>query len=271
MTIRIFGFGNLNMTQMCGEGSRESFFFSQAALDGENSNYSEQLKHIPGIEAEQCRAANQQLADAITANPTRFTGFAALPVSDPIACAKELSYCIKDLGFVGALIDKHNQGKHYEGSDWSTDSLKSVLYSGEISAAASTSLASSGFGWHSDVAMHVLKLFAAGVFNRFPRLKIIVRHIGEIWGKRDCVFGEVYDKNIWITTSGVWSVDPMACILWNTRIDYILYSVDYPFATNENGLKFVEDLATSGLVTEKELEMIAYKNAEVILRLQMCT
>jgi predicted TIM-barrel fold metal-dependent hydrolase len=60
----------------------------------------------------------------------------------------------------------------------------------------------------------------------------------------------------------------MACILRNTKIDHILYSVDYPFAKNEDGLKFMEDLENSGLVTKEQFEMIGYKNAEALLRIK---
>jgi predicted TIM-barrel fold metal-dependent hydrolase len=134
-------------------------------------------------------------------------------------------------------------------------------------------------GWHSDVGLHILKLFASGLFDEYPRLKIIAGHFGEMlpfmlerimvlskrWGERKRLFKEVYDENIWITTSGVWSVSPMACILRNTKIDHILYSVDYPFAKNEDGVVFMNELKESGLVTDEQFEMIGYRNAETLL------
>ena len=89
------------------------------------------------------------------------------------------------------------------------------------------------------------------------------------WGKMERSFKEVYDSNIWITTSGVWSIDPMATILRNTQIDKILFSVDYPFAKNEDGLRFMKDLEESGMVTKEQLEAIAYKNAEKLLKLKI--
>jgi len=89
------------------------------------------------------------------------------------------------------------------------------------------------------------------------------------WGPLKRSWKEVYDENIWITTSGVWSVNPMATILRNTRIDRILYSVDYPFSKNEDGLRFMEELEKSGLVTKEEFEMIGYKNAEALLKVKV--
>jgi predicted TIM-barrel fold metal-dependent hydrolase len=90
-------------------------------------------------------------------------------------------------------------------------------------------------------------------------------YLSKRWGHRDRVFRAVWDENIWITTSGVWALDPMACILRNTKIGHILYSVDYPFAKNEDGLKWVEELEASGLVNDEQLAKIAYKNAESLL------
>jgi predicted TIM-barrel fold metal-dependent hydrolase len=80
-------------------------------------------------------------------------------------------------------------------------------------------------------------------------------------------FKTVYDENIWITTSGVWSLDPMRCILANTRLEHILYSIDYPFQSNEAGLEWMTDLENSGLVIEDQLKAIAFRNAEKLLGL----
>ena len=82
-------------------------------------------------------------------------------------------------------------------------------------------------------------------------------------------FGQVWRENIWITTSGCWSVNPMATILRNTPIEHILYSVDYPFAKNEEGLVFMEELKGSGLVTKEQFELIGYKNSEKLLGIRV--
>ena len=317
----------------------EEHFFSEAMLTGSANSYSEQLKHVPGLSEKladlgdlrlqsmeagkvslqvvshapgplspsQCKAANNQLARAVKSIPDRFAGFAVLPVSDASECGPELIRCVKELGFVGALIDNHSSKGtspiYYDSTaylpfwqaaqdldvpiylhpTWPTDDMLSTLYTGEsLPEAASKSISSSGFGWHSDVATHVLRLFASGLFDGLPKLKIIIGHMGEMlpfmleriyqlsprWGKRERDFKTVWDENIWITTSGDWSINPMACILRNTKIDHILYSVDYPFAKNEDGLKFMEELEASGLVTTEQLQMIAYRNSENLLRVK---
>ncbi|KAF2097611.1 amidohydrolase 2 [Rhizodiscina lignyota] len=247
--------------------------------------------------------ANNELAQAVKKQPERFKAFAVLPMSNPEEATKELERTVKELGFLGALIDNHTSGTYYDGQNyrsvwkkaeeldvpiylhpsWPTDEMSQMLYTGNFTAGTSRSLGASGFGWHQDVGVHVLKLFASGLFDEFPKLKLVIGHFGEMlpfmlericvlskrWGDRKRVFQTVYDENIFITTSGVWSVNPMATLMRNTKIENILYSVDYPFADNGNGLKFMEDLEKSGLVTKEQFEAIAYKNAEKLLKVKL--
>ena len=53
---------------------------------------------------------NDQIAAAMKAHPKRFAGFAALPMPVPEAAADELERCVKDHGFVGAMIHGHTMG-----------------------------------------------------------------------------------------------------------------------------------------------------------------
>ncbi|KAF7197628.1 Decarboxylase orsB [Pseudocercospora fuligena] len=314
----------------------EEHFLSTAVLEEFNDAYQEQFKAIPaakekladldslrldemakgmismqvishacapgGPSPEVCRQGNDQLAAAVRKNKARFAGFAVLPIAHPDECAKELERSVKELGFVGALIDNHANGKYFDGNEydamwrkaeeldvpiylhptWPAEDMMEQSYTGNFTAGASRSLGASGWGWHSETGLHILRLYAAGVFDKFPKLKIIIGHFGEMlpfmlqrisklsvrWGEQRRKILQVWEENIWITTSGVWSLDPLKCILGNTKIDHILFSVDYPFEPNENGLKWIQDLEESGLVTQEELEMIAYKNSEKLLKIK---
>lgn len=307
----------------------EEHFVSSHLLPYLSEIYSEQLRHLPDVKAklldvgctrlqdmdrngisfqivshapgagtlppELCREANNQLSNLIKTSHSRFAGFAVLPMFVPKDAAVELRRSVRELGFLGALVDNHVNGKHYDAEEYwpifeAAEDLdvpiylhphyaagsQKVMYEGNFSLGAEKGLGSSCFGWHQDCGLHVLKLFAAGIFDRYPKLKIIIGHFGEMlpfmlerieklchrWGKRERSFRQVWDTNLWITTSGVWSLAPLACILRNTRIERILYSVDYPFERNENGLKWIEELQQSDMVTAEQLEMIAYRNAE---------
>ncbi|KAK3319475.1 hypothetical protein B0T19DRAFT_361909 [Cercophora scortea] len=265
------------------------------------------ISHAPGdLSVAGCRACNDQLADAVRAHPGRFAGFAELPMHDPEAAAAELRRTCSgqnNMSFLGALVDSHTEaGLYYEGPEfdtlwaeavsldvpiyihptWPSDQLHEAYKSPHLPEITTLSILAFGFGWHSDVAVHILRLYAAGVFDRFPDLKIVIGHMGEMlpymlqrvervcapWGKERS-FREVWDNNLWLTTSGNWSLDPLACLLRNTKHDRIMYSVDYPFSRSPNGLKWLEQLEESGMVTEDELEGIRWKNAAKLLKLDL--
>lgn len=296
------------------------------------------VSHVPGLSEhgglEACRVANDALAEAVRAEGERaavaaaargdggaegggggdggdakggkwggrFAGFAVAPMGEPAEAAGELRRAVRELGFVGALVDNHCRGVFYEGEEydvwwaaveelgvpvylhpnWPSEEMMG-RYRGNFSEAAAVSMASSGFGWHSETALHVMRLFASGLFDRRPGLKIIIGHMGEMlpfmleriqllsrrWGTFERDFATVYRENIWITTSGNWSLAPLRCILANTKLDHILYSVDYPFLSNESGLEWIKELEKSGLVDEDQLKAIAYGNAEKLLGLKL--
>lgn len=330
----------------------EEHFFSPHISDWSTYGYSEQFKHLPGVASKlldldtirlksmdetsiaiqvlshapglakssgpdpvgDCQRANDEMAAAVKRHPSRYAALAVLPMSLPEDAAKELRRCVRELGFKGALVDNHVDGRHYESSayhvfwrtaeelgvpiylhpTWPSPNVQLPQYRGEIPNAATTSLASSAWGWHADVGTHLLKLFASGLFDLFPRLKLIIGHMGEMlpfmlerieylsqrWDvsslhpqldSKHRPFGQVYRENLWITTSGCWSIAPMACILRNTPVEHILYSVDYPFAKNEDGLAFMEELEKSGLVTREQFVKIGYKNAEALLGIKVPT
>lgn len=89
---------------------------SQRIADMDTSSVSMQvMSHGPGIgNASQCRSANETLAAAaVKRNPTRFAGFETLPIGEPENAAKELEYCVKELGFAGALVENLFEGRFY--------------------------------------------------------------------------------------------------------------------------------------------------------------
>ncbi|RDW89638.1 hypothetical protein BP6252_01670 [Coleophoma cylindrospora] len=256
------------------------------------------ISHGPGeISPSVCAAANDGLASAISKNPGRLAGFATIPMGEPAVAAEELERCVKKLGFVGALVDNHLNGQFFDDERfWSVFEKAQELnvpiyihpcfasdpmlehYKGNYSDPVAISLSAFGWGWHTDTGLHILRLYASGLFDRFPKLKIVIGHMGEMlpfqierifaiaerWG-RERSLREVWTSNIWITTSGMFSLAPLACLLKTTSIEHVLYSVDYPFSANEKGLKFFEEIEKSGLIAGKDLEMFAYRNAESLL------
>ncbi len=254
--------------------------------------------------------ANNELAAAIANNTDRFNAFAALPMAFPQAAADELERCVSRLGFVGALVDTRlPNGTYYDGAAYrpfwakaqeldvpiylhptlpNVGNVTSVgvgIYAPaspvDFSLFTAADLGIVAWGWHQDAGLHFLRLYAAGIFDEFPRLTIVLGHMGEMLPfmleRADAFLSmqntsrptliETWAHNVWITTAGFFSLNPMATILRNTAVDRIMYSVDYPFGNSVNGSMFMAELRSSGLVNENEWEMIAYKNAQRLLRI----
>ncbi|GAB7343234.1 hypothetical protein MBLNU457_1293t1 [Dothideomycetes sp. NU457] len=250
-----------------------------------------------------CTEANDELAAATTAHSSRLAGFAMLPMGSPDAAATELRRCVRDHKFVGALINNHLNGTFYDDEKfWPVFGAAEELdvpiyihptfasdddqnkYAGNFSNKAAFGMSSAAWGWHSETGSHVLRLWASGLFDKFPKLKIVIGHMGEMlpfqldriavqtkgWGedvKRDLL--TVWRENFWITTSGMFTFPPLECLVDMIGWDRVLYSVDYPFSTNERGLEFVKALEKSGLATKEQLEGFCHGNAEKLLKISV--
>jgi predicted TIM-barrel fold metal-dependent hydrolase len=141
-----------------------------------------------------CREVNDWLAQAIAAHPDRFAGFAMLPTQSPAQAAEELERTVRDLGFKGALINGHTNGRYLDDPSFDvllsraealdvpiyihpTDPPQAVtdIYYAPFDAALVTT-----WGWPVETGTHLLRLICAGVFDRHPNLKVIVGHMGEL-------------------------------------------------------------------------------------------
>ena len=152
-----------------------------------------------------------------------------------------------------------------------------AYYAG-FEATVSATLATSGWGWHAETGLHVLRLVLAGVFDRFPALQVIIGHMGEnlpfslaraderltpVATSLKRSVGEYLRENIYITTSGYFTDPPLLCALTVLGADRIMFSVDYPFASNARGRAFLD----AAPISEPDREKIAHGNAERLLGL----
>jgi uncharacterized protein len=134
------------------------------------------------------RRVNDELAETIARYPTRFAGFASLPIADPGAAARELERAVKDLGLKGAMIQGVSQGRFLDDPFFTpmfetAEALDIPLYlhpapppqavmeayfSG-LEPGLARMLSVAGWGWHAELGLHTLRLIATGVFDRFPK------------------------------------------------------------------------------------------------------
>jgi predicted TIM-barrel fold metal-dependent hydrolase len=248
---------------------------------------------------EAARRANDALAAAIAAHPDRLAGFATLPTGDPPQSAAELKRAVRELGLVGAMVhstlgtnDAFLDDDRFEPLLAAFEDLDVPLYLHPASAPALVAdvlfaglkpavagrLATNAWGWHAEAGLHALRLVASGTFERHPGLRLIIGHCGEmlpfmlaradqmlppqVTGLPETTSSYVH-RNVWVTTSGMFSLPPVLCSIQVMGIDRVLFSVDYPFAANSSGRGLLDSLPLSPLDKAK----IAGENAEHLLRL----
>lgn len=156
--------------------------------------------------------------------------------------------------------------------------MREAYYSG-FDPAVNFALSTGGWGWHSETGIHVLRLILAGVFDRFPTLQIIIGHMGEMipfmLARITNVFtlltkqlqrrvSEYFVQNFSITSSGFFTEPPFLLALQTMGADRILFSVDYPYSTNEQGREFLERVS----ISSPDKEKISHLNAERLLKLE---
>jgi hypothetical protein len=147
---------------------------------------------------ELARDTNDALGEAIAKQPTRLSGFATLPIAAPDQAAKELERRFSDQAFAGAVINGHQRGRYLDDKFFwpvleAAESLGAPIYLhptnppnpvieasfGGFAPLVTEMLAGPGFGWHIETAVHVLRMVLGGVFDRFPKLQIVIGHMGE--------------------------------------------------------------------------------------------
>ncbi len=239
------------------------------------------------------REANDLLARQVQKCPRRYAGFAHLPTQDGVAAGAELERAVKELGFKGALINGQTRG-HYLDADMYLPFWERVqdldvpiyLHPGQLADqpamfAGRPELDGPVWAWTADTAAHALRLVFAGTFKRFPRLKIILGHMGEtlphlLWRldsrwemelgeklPRDDLPSAIIRRNIMITTSGVCDSNALVGALAALGEDSVMFSVDYPYEDSTTAGAFIE----SAPITESVRAKVCHGNAERILRL----
>jgi predicted TIM-barrel fold metal-dependent hydrolase len=244
------------------------------------------------------RAFNDHLAQVIAERPDRYAGFAHLPMTAPEEAADELERTVSELGFKGAVVNGTTEGRFLDDPSFHPilaraealdvpiyihphlppRSVFEAYYSG-LPGNTGTMLSMAGWGWHSETAIHVLRLVLAGTLERHRKLKLIIGHMGEglpaMLQRCDDVFGRLAEStsarsisrtildHVWITTSGFFSLPPFMAALLTFGADRILFSVDYPFSANELGRDFLDRLSLS----PNDKAKIAHGNADALLRL----
>jgi uncharacterized protein len=244
------------------------------------------------------RQANDRLAAAVRRHPSGFAGFAALPTAAPETAADELERTVREHSFKGALINGHTRGRYLDDAFFwpileRAEALQVPLYlhptppprpvveasyTGNYAPGVAVGLATAAWGWHIETATHVLRIVLSGAFDRYPRLQLIIGHLGETLPfmlprlelalppemtslKRPV--GAYLRENLHYTFAGFNWTPAFLDLLFQVGIDRIMFSADYPYASMEEARTFLEQLPLS----PADKVRIAHGNAERLLRL----
>ncbi len=258
----------------------------------------------PGVEqaepddAKSCaREANDFLSEAIKRHPTRFAGFASLPIQAPENAADELERCVRKLGFKGANINGHTRGRYLDDKMFSPILERAValdvpiylhptippkpvveaLYGG-FSPGVTGVFSTSAWGWHIETAVHLLRMVLGGVFDRHPKLQVVIGHLGEAlpfmlqrtskslppqMTKLERTVADYLRQNVHYTFGGFNFAPTFLNLLLEIGVDRIMFSVDYPYCSMEESCQFLNFLP----ISEADRERIAHANAERLLKL----
>jgi predicted TIM-barrel fold metal-dependent hydrolase len=236
------------------------------------------------------RVANDRLHDAVRRHPTRFAGLASFAPQLPDVAAKEMERAVRKLGLHGFIVNSHTDNGYLdEQRFWpileAAEALGAPLYihprapsDGMARPFTDYRIEGAIWGYGVETGTHVVRLMMSGVLDRFPRLRIVIGHMGEalpfwLWRldfmgapgaraarRNELKPSEYFRRNIAITTSGV--EDPLAlrfCIA-KLGVENVMWAIDYPYQPTAPAVAFIEKAPLS----DDERERIAFRNAERI-------
>jgi 5-carboxyvanillate decarboxylase len=240
--------------------------------------------------------ANDRLAEIVRRHPSRYAALASFAPQDPGRAIKEMERATKNLRFNGFIVNSHTNNEYLDLPRYwpileAAEALDMPLYihprapsDGMAAPFRDYRLEGAAWGYGIEAGTHAVRLMLSGVLDRFPKLKIVIGHMGEalpfwMWrldfmaapgaraaGRTNQLKpSEYFQRNFAITTSGV--EDPLALRYCIDKIgaDNIMWAIDYPYQPTSTAVAFIE----SAPISETDREKIAYKNAEDIFRINV--
>jgi predicted TIM-barrel fold metal-dependent hydrolase len=247
------------------------------------------------------RRANDVLAEEVAKRPDRFRGLAALPMQSAELATRELERCVRELGFVGALVNGFSQigdgerAIYYDLPQyrpfWSAvEKLDVPFYLHPRNPLPTDAVIYEGHPWllgptwafAQETAVHALRLMGSGLFDEYPRLQIILGHMGEglpysMWridnrnawvkarpkypAKRKIV--DYFRENFHLTTSGNFRTQTLIDAMLEIGADRILFSTDWPFENVDHAAIWFD----AASISERDREKIGRLNAVKLFKL----
>ncbi|MCE7002041.1 amidohydrolase family protein [Kibdelosporangium philippinense] len=244
------------------------------------------------------RQTNDYLREEyVDRHPSRLRVFAAVALQDPASAADELERAVTQLGAVGALVNGYtniggpDEARYLDAEEnfvfWERVAALNVpvylhpreplpsqtkIYQGY------SSLVGSAWGFGHETSTHAVRLMLSGLFDRLPRLRIILGHLGEGLpfllprlqhrlekqhdgtglGKAERRVSEYFSENFYVTTSGHFHTKPLLDAVSEIGSDRVMFSVDYPYESMAEAAAWFD----SALIAENDRAKIGRHNAE---------
>ncbi len=243
--------------------------------------------------------ANDFLADAIRRHPTRFVGMLTVAPQDPQAAAKEIERGVNKLGIHSVVINSHTQGEYLsdpkfwdifaaaEAHDTPIYLHPNSLPKNMIQPFQESGLDGAIYGFGVETGLHAMRIITAGVFDRFPKLKMIIGHMGEAlpfwmyrldYMHRATVASQRYDsmkpiqkkpsdylrENFYITNSGVAWEPAIKFAQQVMGVDRVLYAMDYPYQHQVDEVIALDNMTMSA----EDKKMFFQTNAETVFKIR---
>jgi 5-carboxyvanillate decarboxylase len=239
--------------------------------------------------------ANDRLAAVIRRHPTRFAGLASFAPQSPRRAVREMERAIRELKLNGFILNSHTYNEYLDDPKYwpileAAEALDRCIYihprgasDGLKGPMRDYGMDSAMWGYGVEVGTHAVRMMASGLFDRFPKLKICIGHMGEavpfwIWritfmNSRSQKIGrapttsltmaEYLQRNFVITTSGV--EDPLALdySIKKLGIDNVLWAIDYPYQPSAPAVAFMDAVELS----PEHKAKVYHRNAERVFHI----
>jgi uncharacterized protein len=228
----------------------------------------------PSMGTELATRINDELYSIVQNHPSRFVGYAALAPKNPEGAVRELERSVKELGFKGWKTHSNYGGTYLDDKEYwpileKAEELDVPIYLHPAVPAIPPlrkygfALAGAPFGFGIETAICMMRLIYSGIFDKCPRLKIVLGHLGEglpfVLQRIDFAYvrpwfepaarpnlkkkpSEYLKENVFVTTSGNYLQPAFMCTYEAMGIDRILLSTDYPYEDSDECLQFLESL-----------------------------
>jgi 5-carboxyvanillate decarboxylase len=245
------------------------------------------------------RDSNDELAAAIGKFPDRLAGMVAIAPQDPAAAAREIERGIRTLGLNAVILNSHVHGEYLDAQRYwdifaAAEACDAAIYihpntpsNRMIAPFLEAGLDGAIFGFGVETALHVLRLIVSGVFDRFPKLKVVIGHMGEAlpywmfrldymyratlnskryphWKPLRGLPSDYLRQNIWVTCSGMPWGPAITFAQQVLGAERVLYAMDYPYQFVASEVVACDAVAMSPADKRRFFQT----NAETVFKLQ---